>query len=181
MHAFYYPPKNPNFAAPAGDKPPLIVLTHGGPTAATEDALDPEVQFWTSRGFAILDVNYSGSTGYGRAYRDRLKGQWGIADVEDAVGGAQAMVAQGKADANRLIIRGGSAGGYTTLAALTFHRTFKAGRQLLRHQRHRSPGARHAQVRVALSRFADRARIRRRRISTCSDRRFTSPIGCRAR
>ncbi len=127
VHAFYYPPKNPNFAAPADDKPPLIVLTHGGPTAATEDALDLRVQFWTSRGFAILDVNYSGSTGYGREYRDRLKGQWGIADVEDAVGGAQAMVAQGKADANRLIIRGGSAGGYTTLAALTFHRTFKAG------------------------------------------------------
>jgi dipeptidyl aminopeptidase/acylaminoacyl peptidase len=127
VHAFYYPPKNPNFAAPADDKPPLIVLTHGGPTAATEDALDLRVQFWTSRGFAILDVNYSGSTGYGREYRDRLKGQWGVADVEDVVGGAQAMVAQGKADANRLIIRGGSAGGYTTLAALTFHRTFKAG------------------------------------------------------
>jgi dipeptidyl aminopeptidase/acylaminoacyl peptidase len=127
VHAFYYPPKNPNVTAPAGDKPPLIVLTHGGPTAATEDSLDPEVLFWTSRGFAILDVNYSGSTGYGRAYRDRLKGQWGIADVEDAVEGATAMVAQGKADANRLIVRGGSAGGYTTLAALTFHQTFKAG------------------------------------------------------
>jgi dipeptidyl aminopeptidase/acylaminoacyl peptidase len=127
VHAFYYPPKNPDVVAPAGEQPPMIVLTHGGPTAATEDPLDPEVQFWTGRGFAILDVNYSGSTGYGRAYRDRLKGQWGIADVEDAVGGAQAMVAQGKADANRLIIRGGSAGGYTTLAALTFHGTFKAG------------------------------------------------------
>ncbi len=127
VHAFYYPPKNPNVVAPTGDKPPLIVLTHGGPTAATEDSLDPEVLFWTSRGFAILDVNYSGSTGYGRAYRDRLKGQWGIADVEDAVGGAQAMVVQGKADPNRLVIRGGSAGGYTTLAALTFHQTFKAG------------------------------------------------------
>jgi dipeptidyl aminopeptidase/acylaminoacyl peptidase len=127
VHAFYYPPKNPNVVAPPDEKPPLIVLTHGGPTAAAEDALDLRVQFWTSRGFAILDVNYSGSTGYGREYRDRLKGQWGIADVEDAVGAAQAMVAQGKADANRLIIRGGSAGGYTTLAALTFHRTFKAG------------------------------------------------------
>jgi dipeptidyl aminopeptidase/acylaminoacyl peptidase len=127
VHAFFYAPKNPNFVAPPDEKPPLIVLTHGGPTAATEDALDLKVQYWTSRGFAILDVNYSGSTGYGREYRDRLKGQWGIADVDDAVGGAQAMVAQGKADANRLIIRGGSAGGYTTLAALTFHRTFKAG------------------------------------------------------
>ena len=88
---------------------------------------DAEVQFWTSRGFAVLDVNYSGSTGYGREYRDRLKGQWGIADVEDAVAGATAMVQAGKADANRLAIRGGSAGGYTTLAALTFHSVFKAG------------------------------------------------------
>jgi dipeptidyl aminopeptidase/acylaminoacyl peptidase len=127
VHAFYYPPANPDVTAPADDRPPLIVVTHGGPTGATLDVLDPKVQFWTSRGFAVLDVNYSGSTGYGRPYRDRLKGQWGIVDVEDAVGGAQAMVAQGKADANRLIIRGGSAGGYTTLAALTFHDTFKCG------------------------------------------------------
>jgi dipeptidyl aminopeptidase/acylaminoacyl peptidase len=127
VHAFYYPPTSPDVAAPAGDRPPLIVVTHGGPTGATLDVLDPKVQFWTSRGFAVLDVNYSGSTGYGRAYRDRLKGQWGIVDVEDAVAGAKAMVAAGKADANRLIIRGGSAGGYTTLAALTFHDTFKCG------------------------------------------------------
>ncbi|MDO8681042.1 MAG: S9 family peptidase [Acidobacteriota bacterium] len=127
VHAFYYPPTNPGVTAPDGERPPLLVLTHGGPTGATSDVLDPEVQFWTSRGFAVLDVNYSGSTGYGRPYRDRLKGQWGIVDVEDAVGGAEAMVAQGKADAARLMIRGGSAGGYTTLAALTFHSTFKAG------------------------------------------------------
>jgi dipeptidyl aminopeptidase/acylaminoacyl peptidase len=127
VHAFHYPPRNPGFAAPEGTKPPLLVLTHGGPTGATEAVLDPEVQFWTSRGFAVLDVNYSGSTGYGRAYRDRLKGQWGIVDVEDAVAGAEAMVAAGKADRDRLAIRGGSAGGYTTLAALTFHTTFKAG------------------------------------------------------
>jgi dipeptidyl aminopeptidase/acylaminoacyl peptidase len=127
VHAFYYAPKNPEVEAPADERPPLIVVTHGGPTGATIDVLDPKVQFWTSRGFAVLDVNYSGSTGYGRPYRDRLKGQWGIVDVEDAVGGAQAMVAMGKADADRLIIRGGSAGGYTTLAALTFHDTFKAG------------------------------------------------------
>ena len=118
----------PTSRAPAGrTQPPLIVVTHGGPTGATLDVLDPKVQFWTSRGFAVLDVNYSGSTGYGRPYRDRLKGQWGIVDVEDAVGGAQAMVAARKADPERLIIRGGSAGGYTTLAALTFHDTFKAG------------------------------------------------------
>jgi len=127
VHAFYYAPKNPAFTAPAGTAPPLLVLTHGGPTAATEAVLDAEVQFWTSRGFAVLDVNYSGSTGYGRDYRDRLKGQWGIVDVEDAVAGATAMVHAGKADGTRLAIHGGSAGGYTTLAALTFHSVFKAG------------------------------------------------------
>jgi dipeptidyl aminopeptidase/acylaminoacyl peptidase len=127
VHAFYYPPANPDVTAPPDTQPPLIVVTHGGPTGATLDVLDPKVQFWTSRGFAVLDVNYSGSTGYGRPYRDRLKGQWGIVDVADAVAGAQAMVAAKKADPDRLIIRGGSAGGYTTLAALTFHDTFKAG------------------------------------------------------
>jgi dipeptidyl aminopeptidase/acylaminoacyl peptidase len=127
VHAFYYPPTNPNVTPPVDERPPLLVITHGGPTGATTDVLDPKIQFWTSRGFAVLDVDYSGSTGYGRPYRDRLKGQWGIVDVEDAVGGAQAMVAMGKADPDRLIIRGGSAGGYTTLAALTFHDTFKAG------------------------------------------------------
>jgi dipeptidyl aminopeptidase/acylaminoacyl peptidase len=127
VHAFYYAPKNPHARAPAAERPPFIVTTHGGPTTASLDVLDPEVQFWTSRGFAVLDVNYGGSTGYGRAYRDRLKGRWGIVDVEDAVAGARAMVAQGKADGNRLIIHGRSAGGYTTLAALTFHTAFKAG------------------------------------------------------
>ena len=135
VHAFYYAPQNPDVGSgvqgfrgsEVGEQPPLLVITHGGPTGATTDVLDPKIQFWTSRGFAVLDVDYSGSTGYGRPYRDRLKGQWGIVDVEDAVGGAQAMVAMGKADPDRLIIRGGSAGGYTTLAALTFHDTFKAG------------------------------------------------------
>ena len=127
VHAFYYPPANPDVTAPAGERPPLLVLTHGGPTGASLDTFDPKFQFWTSRGFAVLDVNYSGSTGYGRAYRERLNGQWGIADVDDVVGGALAMVAADKADPERLIIRGGSAGGYTTLAALTFRQTFKAG------------------------------------------------------
>ena len=127
VHAFYYPPVNPEVTAPAGERPPLLVLTHGGPTGASSDVLDSKVQFWTSRGFAVLDINYSGSTGYGRAYRERLNGQWGIADVTDAVGGAEAMVAAGKADPARLAIRGGSAGGYTTLAALTFHQVFNAG------------------------------------------------------
>jgi len=127
VHAFYYAPANPEVTAPDGERPPLLVLTHGGPTGATQATLDAKIQFWTSRGFAVLDVNYSGSTGYGRAYRERLNGNWGIADVDDVVGGARAMVAAGKADPERLIIRGGSAGGYTTLAALTFHQVFKAG------------------------------------------------------
>jgi dipeptidyl aminopeptidase/acylaminoacyl peptidase len=127
VHAFYYAPHNPDFRAPDGERPPLLVITHGGPTSAHEDVLDPGIQFWTSRGFAVLDVNYSGSSGYGRAYRDRLKGQWGIADVDDVAAGARAMVEAGRADAARLIIRGGSAGGYTTLAALTFRDVFKAG------------------------------------------------------
>jgi dipeptidyl aminopeptidase/acylaminoacyl peptidase len=103
------------------------VLSHGGPTGATDPVFDAEVQFWTTRGFAVIDVNYGGSTGYGRAYRKRLNGQWGVVDVRDAVNAAKHLVAAGKADPARLITRGGSAGGYTTLAALTFHDTFKAG------------------------------------------------------
>jgi dipeptidyl aminopeptidase/acylaminoacyl peptidase len=127
VHAFYYAPHNPDFTAPDAERPPLIVISHGGPTAASLDVLDARVQFWTSRGFAVLDVNYGGSTGFGRAYRDRLKGNWGIVDVADCVNGALHLVRDGKADAQRLAIRGGSAGGYTTLAALTFYDTFKAG------------------------------------------------------
>ena len=127
VHAFYYPPRNPEYEAPPGERPPLMVISHGGPTAASLDVLDARIQFWTSRGFAVLDVNYSGSTGFGRAYRDRLKGQWGIADVADCVHGARDLVGRGLADPKRLVIRGGSAGGYTTLAALTFHDVFRAG------------------------------------------------------
>ena len=127
VHAFYYAPRHPHFAAPPGDRPPLLVLSHGGPTSAASDVLDPRIQFWTSRGFAVLDVNYRGSSGFGRAYRDRLKTQWGVADVADCVNGARYLADAGKADPNRLIIRGGSAGGYTTLAALTFHDVFNAG------------------------------------------------------
>ena len=127
VHAFYYPPVNPGFRAPAGTAPPLLVLSHGGPTTATDAVFDPEVQFWTTRGFAVVDVNYGGSSGYGRPYRRRLNGQWGIVDVRDAVNAAKHLVAAGKADPARLITRGGSAGGYTTLAALAFHDTFKAG------------------------------------------------------
>ena len=127
VHAFYYPPHNPDFTAPEGEEPPLIVFSHGGPTGATSAGLNLKMQYWTSRGFAILDVNYSGSTGFGRAYRDRLKDNWGIMDVEDVCAGAECLVAKGLADPERLLIKGGSAGGYTVLAALTFHNTFKAG------------------------------------------------------
>ncbi|TFW21979.1 S9 family peptidase [Duganella callida] len=126
-HAFYYPPRNPAFRAPEGSKPPVIVISHGGPTGMTVNTLNLKTQYWTSRGFGVLDVNYGGSTGFGRAYRDLLKGQWGIVDVEDCVAGAQALVERGLADGERLIIRGGSAGGLTTLCALTFHDVFKAG------------------------------------------------------
>jgi dipeptidyl aminopeptidase/acylaminoacyl peptidase len=126
-HAFHYPPRNAGFAAPAGERPPLVVMIHGGPTAMTTSTLRLAVQFWTSRGFAVLDVNYGGSTGFGRAYRERLSGQWGVVDVEDCVEGARFLAAQGLADGERLAIRGGSAGGFTTLAALAFHDVFKAG------------------------------------------------------
>lgn len=125
--AFFYPPHNPDYVAPAGELPPLLVKSHGGPTGATSSSLNLETQFWTSRGFAVLDVNYGGSTGYGRAYRERLKGQWGIVDVDDCVNGAKYLVERGLVDDNRLAITGGSAGGYTTLCALTFRDTFKAG------------------------------------------------------
>jgi dipeptidyl aminopeptidase/acylaminoacyl peptidase len=126
-HAFFYPPTNREFEAPAGERPPLIVISHGGPTSATVTTLRLNTQYWTSRGFGVLDVNYGGSTGYGRAYRERLNGQWGVIDVDDCANGARYLVGRGEADGNRLIIRGGSAGGYTTLAALTFRDVFKAG------------------------------------------------------
>lgn len=127
VHGFYYPPTNKDFQAPEGELPPVIVESHGGPTGATSSAFSLSTQYWTSRGFAILDVNYGGSTGYGRAYRERLLGNWGLVDVDDCISGVQHLVAEGKADPDRLIIRGGSAGGYTTLAALTFRDVFTAG------------------------------------------------------
>ncbi len=127
VYGFYYPPYNPDFKAPEGEKPPLIVFSHGGPTGSTSAGLNLKIQYWTSRGFAILDVNYSGSTGFGRDYRERLKDSWGIIDVEDVCAGAEYLVSKGLADPERLLIKGGSAGGYTVLAALTFHNTFKAG------------------------------------------------------
>ncbi len=126
-YGIYYRPHNKDHEAPITERPPLLVKSHGGPTAAASSAFNPAIQYWTSRGFAVLDVNYGGSTGYGRAYRNRLQGKWGIVDVDDCVNGARYVVEQGKADGDRLTINGGSAGGYTTLAALTFRDVFKAG------------------------------------------------------
>jgi dipeptidyl aminopeptidase/acylaminoacyl peptidase len=127
-HAFFYAPHNRDCAPVPGERPPLIVIGHGGPIAAADSTLDYKVQFWTSRGFAVADVNYGGSTGFGRDYRRRLNGEWGVVDVVDSVRAAQHFVAAGMADPDRLIIRGGSAGGFTTLAALTqFPEVFKAG------------------------------------------------------
>ncbi|MCZ6501811.1 MAG: S9 family peptidase [Gammaproteobacteria bacterium] len=126
-HAFHYPPANRDYEAPGDEKPPLIVMLHGGPTSATSNALNLRTQFWTSRGFAVLDVNYRGSTGYGREYRDKLLGNWGIVDVQDTVSGCNYLGSKNLVDMERLAIRGGSAGGYTTLSALTFTDTFKAG------------------------------------------------------
>ncbi|HEY3020395.1 MAG TPA: S9 family peptidase [Solirubrobacteraceae bacterium] len=126
-HALFYPPANPDATAPEGERPPLLVLSHGGPTGRTTDALDVEIQFWTSRGFAVVDVNYGGSTGYGRAYRERLDGAWGIVDVADCVAAARHLSEAGEADGARIAIRGSSAGGYTTLRALTATDAFAAG------------------------------------------------------
>ena len=126
-HGFYYPPANASFEAPAGERPPLIVQSHGGPTSHATPALDREFLFWTSRGIGVVDVNYRGSSGYGRAYRDRLRGEWGVLDTEDCIAAARHLAASGEADGERLAIRGGSAGGYATLCALVFHDEFAAG------------------------------------------------------
>jgi dipeptidyl aminopeptidase/acylaminoacyl peptidase len=126
-HAFYYPPTNANFAGPAGEKPPLVVKVHGGPTSHSKADLAMAIQYWTSRGFALLDVNHGGSSGFGRAYRERLKGNWGLVDVGDVVAGVKYLIDTGRVDGNRAAIRGGSAGGFTVLATLAFHNVFKAG------------------------------------------------------
>jgi dipeptidyl aminopeptidase/acylaminoacyl peptidase/uncharacterized protein (DUF2132 family) len=126
-HAFFYPPVNQRFHGPEGERPPLIVINHGGPTGSTNASLKLSIQYWTTRGFAVVDVNYGGSSGYGRAYRERLNGQWGVVDVDDAINAARFLVERGDADAERVVIRGASAGGYTTLSALTFRSFFKAG------------------------------------------------------
>ena len=126
IHGYFYPPVNTNWQAPAGTLPPMITLIHGGPTGFASPEFKIGYQFWTSRGFAILDVNYSGSAGFGREYRDRLKGRWGVVDVHDCISGTLAMGAERLADPARLAIRGGSAGGFTALAALTMSNVFNA-------------------------------------------------------
>jgi dipeptidyl aminopeptidase/acylaminoacyl peptidase len=125
--AHFYPPHAPGVVGPEGERPPVIVMSHGGPTAEATPRCSLETQFWTSRGFAVVDVNYGGSTGFGRAYRQRLLGAWGIVDTADCINAAAWLASQGEADGNRLLIRGGSAGGYTTLCALTMHEGFAAG------------------------------------------------------
>jgi dipeptidyl aminopeptidase/acylaminoacyl peptidase len=126
-YGLFYPPRNDDYRAPDGELPPVLVKSHGGPTSAASAALSLMIQYFTSRGIAVLDVNYGGSTGYGRAYRERLKGKWGVVDVDDCVNGARYLVERGEVDRDRLMITGGSAGGYTTLCALTFRDVFKAG------------------------------------------------------
>jgi dipeptidyl aminopeptidase/acylaminoacyl peptidase len=126
-HGFYYPPTNRDYRGPEGERPPLLVESHGGPTAAATTAMSLGIQYWTSRGIAVLDVNYGGSTGFGRAYRERLKDKWGLVDVDDCANGARYLVGKEEVDGDRLMITGGSAGGYTTLCALTFRDVFNAG------------------------------------------------------
>jgi dipeptidyl aminopeptidase/acylaminoacyl peptidase len=130
IHVHIYPPRNPDFTAPEGEKPPYVVFAHGGPTANSPAVLSLEHAYFTSRGIGVLDVNYGGSTGYGRAYRERLREQWGIVDVDDCAAAAQALVDRGDADGSRLAIRGGSAGGWTTLCAVTRSKVFAAGTSL---------------------------------------------------
>jgi dipeptidyl aminopeptidase/acylaminoacyl peptidase len=127
VHGFYLAPTNADVDGDPDERPPLLVVSHGGPTGAHFASFNLGFQYWTSRGFAVLDVNYGGSSGFGRSYRRRLEGQWGIVDLDDCVTGAVAMADQGRADRDRLAIRGGSAGGYTTLRALTESDVFAAG------------------------------------------------------
>ncbi|MFQ5700208.1 MAG: S9 family peptidase, partial [Myxococcota bacterium] len=126
-HALFYAPTHPELEGPPGERPPLLVVSHGGPTGAASSAQNIAIQFWTSRGIAVVDVDYGGSTGHGRAYRERLRDQWGIVDTADCIAAARSLVERGRADGGRLAIRGGSAGGFTTLCALTFHDLFRAG------------------------------------------------------
>ena len=125
-HAIYYPPRNPRYVAPEAELPPLIVTSHGGPTANASRVLDLRAQFWTTRGFGVVDVDYRGSTGYGRSYRGALEGRWGLADVEDCAAAAQWLADGGRVSPDRMVIRGGSSSGLTAMAALARHKTFVA-------------------------------------------------------
>ena len=127
VHAYFYAPENCDYTGPEQEKAPLIVKSHGGPTGHTTPAFSLGIQFWTSRGFAVLDVNYGGSSGYGRAYRISLDGRWGEVDVEDCISCVRYLVGKELVDGERVVITGGSAGGFTTLCALTFHDVFRAG------------------------------------------------------
>jgi dipeptidyl aminopeptidase/acylaminoacyl peptidase len=126
-HAWFYPPRNPDHSAPAGEKPPLLVMNHGGPTGSTSTKLDWTIQYFTSRGFAVVDVNFRGSTGYGREYRLSLYGNWGVMDVDDCANAALRLVQEGKVDAKRLVARGSGTGGYTTLSLLAFRDILRCG------------------------------------------------------
>ena len=156
-HGFFYAPQSGESIGPPEERPPLMVVSHGGPTGSADNGLRVGIQFFTSRGFAVLDVNYGGSSGFGRAYRQRLDGQWGVVDVDDCVNGARYLAEHGQVDGDRLAIRGGSAGGFTTLAALTFRDVFKAGASHFGVSDLGGPGQGHPQVRVALPRTAHRA------------------------
>ena len=156
-HAFYYPPFSPEFAAPADERAPVLVKSNGGPTSAALSTLSLSAQYWTSRGVGVLDVNYRGSTGYGRRYRLRLEKQWGLVDVEDCVAAARWLVTNRNADPERLMISGGSAGRlhHAQRAHVQRRQSVQRGRELLRRQRPRGPRARHAQIRVPLPGLAD--------------------------
>ena len=156
-HGLFYTPANADFVAPAGEFPPLLVHCHGGPTSAASPTLSWGTQYWTSRGFAVLDVNYGGSTGYGREYRLRLQGNWGVVDVADCVNGARHLAATGRVDAERWAISGASAGGYTTLAALTFRKEFKTGASYYGISDLEALAKDTHKFEVALSRWPDRA------------------------
>jgi dipeptidyl aminopeptidase/acylaminoacyl peptidase len=126
-HAFFYAPRNPDVTAPADERAPLVVISHGGPTSATSSVFNIAIQYWTTRGIGVVDVNYGGSTGYGREYRERLTGTWGVVDTDDCINAARYLAERGDIDGDRSVIRGGSAGGYTTLCALVFHDYFATG------------------------------------------------------
>ena len=180
-HAIYYPPCNPDFAGPPGERPPLLVKSHGGPTSAASTALSLGTRFWTSRGIAVVDVNYGGSSGYGTAYRRRLNRQWGVVDVDDCVNAALHLVRAGEVDGDRLLVTGGSAGGFTTLAALTFRDVFRAGASYYGISDLEALARDTHQVRVALPRFPWSALIRNAATGTWSARRFTTPAASSVR